>query len=435
MQTEFSLAQLTDGDTAEAESIIRKCVHCGFCTATCPTYILTGDELDSPRGRIYLIKNMLEAAEVPTRQVVRHVDRCLSCLACTTTCPSGVDYMHLIDHGRAYIERNYRRPLPDRLIRWALAKILPYPARTRLALGLAAFARPLAPLFARLPGFAPVAAMLRLAPVGLPTAAASTLDSSAPAGSVRNGRVIVFGGCVESVLRPSFGAALRRVLGRCGIEVVEVSGEGCCGALAHHLGRVDESVDSARRNIAAWQAELAQGPVIGIVTTASGCGTMLKDYAHLLRDEPEFVEAAGEISALICDSSEFLIRLDLPQANVPSLTVAYLAACSLQHGQKLGDVPKQLLTQCGFTVRTPQEPHLCCGSAGTYNLLQPEMAGRLGVRKAGHLEALEPDVIATSNIGCATQIAAHSSIPVVHVVELVDWATGGPVPAAIDQVL
>ncbi|MFA7603634.1 MAG: glycolate oxidase subunit GlcF [Novosphingobium sp.] len=427
MRTSFTSEQLADPATAESEAIIRKCVHCGFCTATCPTYTLLGDELDSPRGRIYLLKEMLENAAEPTPQVVRHIDRCLSCLSCTTTCPSGVDYMHLIDHGRAYIESNYRRPLADRLIRRMLAGILPYPRRMRVALGLGGLARPLAPLFARIPGMAPIAAMLRMAPDSLPAAASPPVRTGRPA-SVK-GRVIVFGGCVEPVLRPSFGAALKRVVERCGVDWVEAQGEGCCGALAHHLGRTGESVEAARRNVRAWQAELARGPVLGIVTTASGCGTMLKDYGHLLQDDPELAETAREIAALICDSSELLSRLDLPPAVPSSLTVAYHAACSLQHGQKLGPLPKRLLEQCGYTVRTPAEAHLCCGSAGTYNLLQPEIAGKLGDRKVGHLEALRPDVIATSNIGCATQIAARSGVPVVHVVELVDWATGGPAPA------
>jgi glycolate oxidase iron-sulfur subunit len=432
MRTGFTPQQLVEPATAESEAIIRKCVHCGFCTATCPTYVLKGDELDSPRGRIYLLKEMLENEAQPTPQVVRHIDRCLSCLSCVTTCPSGVDYMHLIDHGRAYIERNYRRPLPDRLIRWALAQVLPYPKRMRMAVGLASIARPLAPLFAKFSALKPVAAMLRMAPDNLPLRARETRNPS-PSG-VGKGRVILFGGCVEQVLRPSFADALKRILQRSEIEVVEVSGEGCCGALALHLGRSDESAESAKRNIRAWQAEFANGPVMGIVTTASGCGTMLKDYGHLLRDDAELAGTAREISGLICDSSELLSRLELPKASSPSgIVVAYHAACSLQHGQQLGDLPKRLLQQSGYEVRTPPEAHLCCGSAGTYSLLQSEIADRLGDRKAAHLESLLPDVVVTGNIGCATQIGAHSNIPVVHLVEMIDWATGGPQPFDIRE--
>jgi glycolate oxidase iron-sulfur subunit len=430
MQTTFTPEQLADPGTAEAESNIRKCVHCGFCTATCPTYTLLGDELDSPRGRIYLLKTMLEADARPTPQVVKHIDRCLSCLSCATTCPSGVDYMHLIDHGRAFIEQNYQRPFWDRFFRALLAKIIPYPGRARLAFWAAGFARPLAPLFDRWDHLAPMAAMLRLAPRKLPPRGKRNRARPTAAQAGRP-RVILFGGCVEPVLRPTYAAALKRILTRCEIDVIELADEGCCGALAHHMGRTGESKAAARRNVMAWRRELDNGPIMAIVTTASGCGTMLKDYHHLLADDAEAARALAEIGPLVCDASELLSRVELPRVHAPGLSVAYHAACSLQHGQKIGDLPKRLLTACGYHVRTPVDAHLCCGSAGTYNILQPRIANELGDRKVARLEALDADVIATTNIGCATQIAARTGAAVVHVVELIDWSTGGPKPAAL----
>ena len=434
MQTNFTLAQLADPQTAEANQILRACVHCGFCTATCPTYVLLGDELDSPRGRIYLIKDMLERGEPASPEVVTHIDRCLSCLACMTTCPSGVHYMHLVDHARAHIEETFRRPAPERLLRALLARVLPDPRLFRLALLGARLTRPVAPLLERL-GLSSLAAMLRLAPARLPKhdrpAAATT--SAEPRAQPRR-RVALLSGCVASVLAPQINAAAARVLARNGIEVVPVPGEGCCGALVHHLGREADARAQARANIAAWTRIIEAGGLDAILITASGCGTMVKDYGFLFRDEPAVAREAARISALARDISEYLAALPLQPAQALRLTVAYHGACSLQHGQKITREPKKLLSDMGFRVRDIPEGHLCCGSAGTYNMLQPQLARRLRERKVANIERVAPDVIAAGNVGCIAQIAAGTAIPVVHPVELVDWACGGPTPAGLGNV-
>ncbi|WP_225009228.1 glycolate oxidase subunit GlcF [Novosphingobium percolationis] len=427
MQTSFPPEALTDPAMRASEAVIRKCVHCGFCTATCPTYVLLGDELDSPRGRIYLIKDMLENQREPSAEVVRHVDRCLSCLSCMTTCPSGVNYMHLVDHARAYIEEHYERPRSERLFRRLLAAILPYPERFRWALTLAPLGKPLRPLLSAIKPLRPLAAMLDLAPARIP-APAPAQSTRLPA---RKGRVALLQGCAEPVLRPEFRAATVRLLERCGHEVVFAPNEGCCGALVHHMGREEAAREAARRNVDAWITEIERAPLDAILVTASGCGTTIKDYGFLLRDDPAYADKAAQISALALDVSEYLARIDLPQAGPKGVTVAYHPACSLQHGQKVTEAPKRLLAQAGYTVRTPAEAHLCCGSAGTYNILQAEIANQLGQRKADHLDRLDADVVATGNVGCATQIARFSQAPVVHTVELLDWATGGPKPAAL----
>jgi glycolate oxidase iron-sulfur subunit len=426
MQTSFSAAQLADPAMAVSESVIRKCVHCGFCTATCPTYVLLGDELDSPRGRIYLMKDMLENTRDPTAEVVKHVDRCLSCLSCMTTCPSGVNYMHLVDHARAYIEERYRRPWRDRLFRAVLALVLPYPWRFRLALKLARWTRFLAPAAKSIPGMEPLAAMFALAPEHVPAPPAS---SSLPVAHAK-GRVVLLQGCAEPVLKPDVRAATVRLLNRAGYDVSFANGEVCCGALVHHMGREDESLAAARRNVDAWTA---QGDVTAIVITASGCGTTIKDYGFMLRNDPAYAAKAARVSALAKDISELLAEIELPPARKHRLRVAYHAACSLQHGQKVTDIPARLLTEAGFVVKTPAEAHLCCGSAGTYNILQPVIAAQLGDRKAANLARLNTDVIATGNIGCAVQIGRRAGVPVVHTVELLDWATGGPAPAALSH--
>ena len=427
MQTNFSLAQLADPDVAVSEKILRSCVHCGFCTATCPTYVLLGDELDSPRGRIYLIKDMLENDKPANEKLTLHIDRCLSCLACMTTCPSGVDYMHLVDHARQRIERTYRRPFFDRALRSILAAILPYPARFRAALVAAWFARPLASLAARILGLARVAAILKLAPAQLPPAAA--VPGVFPAAGRRRGRVALLQGCAQSVLDPGINAAAVRLLTRLGVEVVLTRGEGCCGALPHHMGRAEQAHRLAEANIDAWTREIDGEGLDAIVITTSGCGTTIKDYGFLFRNDPAHADKAARISQLAKDISEYLeaLRLETP-GNPPSLTVAYHAACSLQHGQQIRSAPKTLLARAGFQVREPAEAHLCCGSAGTYNMLQPELSGQLRDRKVANLGAIAADVIAAGNIGCITQIQSATEVPVVHIVELLDWAYGGPPP-------
>jgi glycolate oxidase iron-sulfur subunit len=430
MQTSFTLAQLADPNIAEADHILRTCVHCGFCTATCPTYVLLGDELDSPRGRIYLIKDMLENDRPATADVVKHIDRCLSCLACMTTCPSGVHYMHLVDHARAHIESTYVRPPIDRLLRAVLARVLPDNRLLRWALGAARLGKPFAGLFAAL-GLGPVAAMLRLAPARLPGKSAREGRRLFPPQRPRRGRVALLTGCVAPVIAPSISAAAIRLLTRHGIEVV-VADEGCCGSLVHHMGRTEEALAAARRQIDAWSAEIEGEGLDAILVTASGCGTTVKDYGFMLRTDRAYADKAARVSGLARDISEYLTELELTSEHrPPRLVVAYHSACSLQHGQKVGRAPKELLSKIGFVVKDVPEGHLCCGSAGTYNILEPELARRLRERKVGNIEKLEPDVIAAGNIGCMTQIAAGTAIPVIHTVELIDWATGGPAPQAL----
>jgi glycolate oxidase iron-sulfur subunit len=432
MQTNFSLAQLTDPAVAESERILRACVHCGFCTATCPTYVLLGDELDSPRGRIYLIKDMLEHDRPATAEVVTHIDRCLSCLSCMTTCPSGVHYMHLVDHARVHIERTYRRPLLDRVRRAVLAKVMPDPSLFRLALIMALIARPLAPLLA-LFGATRIAAMLRLAKAMPARAAGKRGRTFLPAGE-RRGRVAILSGCANQVLKPSINAAAIRLLNRHGIEVVLPDGEGCCGAIVHHLGREHEALEFVRRNIDAWTQEIEGRGLDAIVVTASGCGTMIKDYGFMLRNDPAYATNAARVAALTQDISEYLMKLRLNQpARDSGLVVAYQAACSLQHGQKVVSEPRTLLVKAGFAVRDVPEGHLCCGSAGTYNMLQPELASRLRDRKLANIASVKPDIIATGNVGCMAQLKTATAIPIVHTVELLDWATGGPRPAEMKQ--
>jgi glycolate oxidase iron-sulfur subunit len=429
MQTSFTLAQLADPNIAEADRILRTCVHCGFCTATCPTYVLLGDELDSPRGRIYLIKDMLENGRPATADVVKHIDRCLSCLACMTTCPSGVHYMHLVDHARAHIETTYTRPFIERVLRSMLARVLPNNRAFRWALGTARLGKPLAGVFAAL-GFAPIAAMLRLAPTRLPATSAQDCRRF-PSRGPRKGRVALLTGCVAPVIAPSIHEAAIRVLTRHGIEVV-VAGEGCCGSLVHHLGRENEARLAARRRIDAWTAEIEGEGLEAILVTASGCGTTVKDYGFMLRTEEAYADKAARVSGLAKDISEYLTRLPLSsRGDHTGTVVAYHSACSLQHGQKVGKAPKELLSKMGFVVKDVPEGHLCCGSAGTYNILQPELAGRLRERKVANIEKIKPDVITAGNIGCMTQIAAGTAIPVIHTVELIDWATGGSAPPAL----
>jgi glycolate oxidase iron-sulfur subunit len=418
MQTSFSPEQLLDSSTAVSETVIRKCVHCGFCTATCPTYVILGDELDSPRGRIYLIKEMLENDAKPTAEVVKHIDRCLSCLACMTTCPSGVNYMHLVDHARAYIERRYRRPLLDRFFRALLGGVLPYPKRFRHALQLARLIKPMAPLLKG--ALRPLGAMLELAPRQLPP-----LRIADPALLEKpRGHVVLMQGCAEPVLRPEIQAATVRLVNRLGFDVFYVQGEVCCGALSHHMGRETQALAAARANIDLWFNQAPEA----ILITASGCGTTVKDYGFMLRDDPAYAAKAAHISGLAKDISEWLEGLNWPEAKNSEMRVAYHAACSLQHGQKVTSAPKVLLGKAGYKVVEPKEAHLCCGSAGTYNILQPDIAGQLGARKVAQLERLAADVIVTGNIGCATQISLRTKLPVVHTVQMLDWALGGPKP-------
>ncbi|KAB2716024.1 glycolate oxidase subunit GlcF [Brucella intermedia] len=433
MQTHFSPEQLRDPGVSEAEKILRKCVHCGFCTATCPTYVTLGNELDSPRGRIYLIKDMLENGRPADDEIVRHVDRCLSCLSCMTTCPSGVNYMHLVDHARAHIEKTYKRPFMNRFLRGVLAQVLPYPGRFRAALKLAKLGKPFVPLLRKSQTLRPVAAMLDLAPRNLPET--SRVEALSAAKGEKHGRVAILNGCAQPVLNPGINAATLRLLNRFGIEVVTPKGEGCCGSLVHHMGREEQALEQARHNVDIWTRELEAGGLDAIIVTASGCGTTIKDYGYMLRLDPAYKEKAARVSSLAKDITEYLVGIELPEPDVPqALTVAYHSACSMQHGQKITRQPKDLLSRAGFKVKEPLEGHLCCGSAGTYNILQPEIAVKLRDRKVRNIEATGADLIATGNIGCMTQIATGSKLPIVHTVELIDWAYGGPKPQGLSQI-
>ena len=431
MQTNFSPAQLADPHMKESEQILRTCVHCGFCTATCPTYVLLGDELDSPRGRIYLIKDMLEGGKPATAEVVKHVDRCLSCLSCMTTCPSGVNYMHLVDHARAHIDKTYRRPASEALLRTLMAKVLPNRRAFRWSMALARLGRPFAGLAGRLPQGKRLAAMLALAPASLPPASSATRPGSFAPKTARKGRIALLSGCAQAELAPGINEAAIRLLNRHGIEVVLPKGEGCCGALVHHMGKEKDALSYAKANIDAWTAEMAKG-LDAILITTSGCGTTIKDYGFMLRGDPAYAQKAAAVSAIAKDISEYLETLPaLPVTVETGQSVTYHAACSLQHGQQIKTAPKTLLKRAGFVVKEAAEAHLCCGSAGTYNMLQPEISERLRERKLGNIAATKPEIIAAGNIGCMTQLAQGTATPIVHTVELLDWATGGPKPKGL----
>ena len=429
MQTTFTEDQLKDPGIKRANEILRSCVHCGFCTATCPTYQVLGDELDSPRGRIYLIKDMLENDRPADEKTVKHIDRCLSCLACMTTCPSGVHYMHLVDHARAHIEKTYKRPMMERLLRRMLAQILPYPTRFRLALLGAKIGRP----FAFMMPDARLKAMLAMAPKNIPAVSRNDDPQTFTAHGEKRMRVALMTGCAQRALNTDINDATIRLLQRFGAEVVIADGMGCCGALTHHMGMESESHAFAARNIRAWMSEEKNGGLDAIVINTSGCGTTVKDYGHMFRTDTGMASDAARISDLAKDVSEVLARLDLPEGNAKGIRVAYHAACSLQHGQQIKSAPKELLKKVGFEVVEPADSHLCYGSAGTYNLMQPAISGKLKDRKIRSLEAKKPDIIAAGNIGCMIQIGSGTDIPLVHTVELLDWATGGPKPSALRE--
>ena len=427
MQTAFTLAQLADPEIASSNAILRACVHCGFCLATCPTYQLLGDELDSPRGRIYLMKSMLEEGRPADAETVTHIDRCLSCLSCMTTCPSGVHYMHLVDHGRKHIEETYRRPFVDRTLRALLLRVLPSTRRFRFAMLGAALARPFRFLTA-----GRLRALLDLAPA-MPAGRTEFEGPRVfPAESPRRARVALLEGCVQPALKPSINAATIRLLTRHGVEVVLAANTTCCGSLAHHMGRQDLSHESARQNIDAWLAESARGGLDAILVNASGCGTTVKDWGFQFRDDPVWAEKAARVSALAKDVTEYLVALDLRATRAgEGMAVAYHSACSMQHGQKVTREPRDLLRAAGFELREIAESHLCCGSAGTYNITQPALARTLRDRKAANIAATGAMIVATGNIGCIAQLEAALDAPIVHTVELLDWATGGPRPAAL----
>ena len=432
MQTNFTAQQLQDPKIAEAEKILRTCVHCGFCTATCSTYVLLGDERDSPRGRIYLIKDMLEQTKPASGEVAHHVDRCLSCLSCMTTCPSGVDYMHLVDLARNHIEETGSRPLKQRLMRQLLAFVVPYPDRFRNALKLAPLGRPFLGLMKRM-GLVEMAAMLELAPKQMSAKPRYGGPGTAQTVGERKKRVLMLAGCAQQVLRPEINDATIRLLAKRGVEVVVAAEAGCCGALVHHMGKEKAAIEQARRNVAAWSKELRRAPVDAIIINASGCGTMVKDYGHLLARDPEHAGWAAKISSLTKDVTEFLAAYDMgPPVRWSSLRVAYHSACSMQHGQKITAEPRKLLKNAGFSVVEIGEGHICCGSAGTYNILQPQLANELRQRKVENIQRAKADIVAAGNIGCITQIQLGMQTPIVHTIELLDWAYGGPIPRGLE---
>jgi glycolate oxidase iron-sulfur subunit len=425
MQTNFAPELLANSDFAESERVVRTCVHCGFCTATCPTYLLLGDELDSPRGRIYLMNHMLEENRPADAETVKHIDRCLTCLSCMTTCPSGVNYMHLVDHARHHIEKTYRRPWPDRQMRRLLGMVLPYPRVFRAAL-----------LGSRLGKYLEAAfpdrlrVLLAMAPSSVPKASRVDKPQVFPAEGKRIARVALMNGCAQQVLMPQINEATIRLLTRHGCDVVVAKGSGCCGALTHHLGQ--DSTRFAKANIDAWTAEKEGSGLDAVVINASGCGTTVKEYGFSLRSDPNYAEKARWVSSATKDISELMTELGLkPPVVETGQRVAYHSACSLQHGQRVRRQPKELLAAAGFQVMDVPESHICCGSAGTYNLLQPEIAMRLRDRKVANIESTSPDIIAAGNIGCITQIATGTRVPLVHTVELLDWTTGGPRPQVL----
>lgn len=426
MQTNFTAEQLKDTSIEMSNKILRSCVHCGFCTATCPTYQILGDELDSPRGRIYLIKDMLENNRVPDEKTVKHIDRCLSCLACMSTCPSSVHYMHLIDHAREYVEQKYKRRWDDRAIRWMLALVLPYPNRFRLSMYGAKIAKPFAWVLPK-----KIRSMVEFAPTKLPPKSPNDQPQTFAAKGQRKKRVALMTGCAQKALNTDINDATIRILTRHGCDVVVAKGAGCCGALTHHMGKTSASHQTAAKNINAWIAEMDGEGLDAIVINTSGCGTTVKDYGHMFRDHA-LADNAARVSKISKDISEVMIDLGLEAVDKSqNIKVAYHSACSLQHGQQIKTHPKTLLKQAGFTVVEPAEPHLCCGSAGTYNLMQPEISSQLKDRKIKHLEAIEPEIIAAGNIGCMMQIGSATNIPIIHTIELLDWATGGPKPPAL----
>ncbi|SDD82206.1 glycolate oxidase iron-sulfur subunit [Paracoccus isoporae] len=430
MRTEFTADQLQDPGLAEANKILRACVHCGFCTATCPTFLIRGDELDSPRGRIYLMKEMLESGRPADEKTVTHIDRCLGCLACMTTCPSGVHYAHLLEVGKKHIAETYRRPWRDRALRWMLARVLPHQGRFRLAMFGAKLARP----FRRLMPDARLRAMLDMAPPSLPKPSPNDDAQTFAPTTEKRARVALMIGCAQRALNTDINDATIRLLRRAGCEVVIPKDFGCCGAMTLHMGREGDGRASARAAIASLIAADRAEPLDAVIINTSGCGTTIKDYGHLFAGDG--IEAdATRIAALAQDVTEFLATHGLPDApdgsRAQPARVAYHSACSLQHGQQIKAAPQTLLRQAGFEVVEPADPHLCCGSAGTYNMLQPELSGELKRRKLENIAATAPQIIAAGNIGCMVQIGSGTETPVVHTVELLDWATGGPRPSAI----
>jgi glycolate oxidase iron-sulfur subunit len=416
----FTPEQLADPQIGPAASAVRACVHCGICTATCPTYVVLGDERDSPRGRIVLMKDMLEKGGAPTKEQVYHIDRCLSCLNCKTACPSSVNYQRLVDQARAHIQDHYRRPLGDRLLRWALATVMTRPRLVRIGLLLARIGAPIARL---LPG-----RLGAIAKIGLMARPQGPEPTHFPKPAIVKQRIAIMPGCVQGALAPQIDAAVGRVLARRGIELVALEGSGCCGALPHHMGREEDARGWAKKAIEAFE----QGQYDGVLITATGCSAQLKDYAQMFAGDPVWQPRAAKFAAAARDFAELCTPLETTPPRV--LRVAYHPACSLQNSLKLNGVGEALLAAAGFTVTPFLESHLCCGSAGTYSILQPDLSSQLRARKLGNIAAAEPDVLVSGNIGCLQHLAGGEGLnqPILHIAELLDWAEGGPKPANLE---
>ena len=425
MQTNFTENQLKDKDNKSSEKIFRKCVHCGMCNATCPTYQLLGDELDGPRGRIYLIQDMLENEKKPSKNVVKHIDRCLSCYGCMTTCPSEVNYMHLIDHGRNYVEKNFQRPFFDRIIRDALSKILPNSKLFKLMSYLVKLGKPFQ-IF--LPS--KLKNMMKLMPSSFPKKTLKEKEIYRSKLKKPIARVALLTGCVQKELSPQINESTIRLLNRHGVEVIVPEKIQCCGSLNHHLGKQDLAHKDFINNINIWYDEYLRGNLDAILSNTSGCGTTLKDYGFIFRNNKELKKKAKKISELTKDVSEYLSKnLNLKFiSKSKKLKIAYHSACSMQHGQKVHSQPMELLSKTENEILEIPDGHICCGSAGTYNLLQTDIASKLLTNKVNNIESLKPDVISTGNIGCITQISNGTKIPILHTIEILDWYTGGPKP-------
>ena len=430
MQTNFTKKQLQESSIIDANGIIRKCTHCGFCNATCPTYQVAGDELDGPRGRIYLIRDMLENNKPASEKITKHIDRCLSCYACMTTCPSGVNYMHLVDHARNHIEKTYVRPFFDRFIRILLSIILPSPKLFRIVGYLARIANPFKFLFPK-----KIKNMLKFMPTSFPKSNYENKEVYSAKGKTF-AKVALLTGCVQRVISPQINDSTIDILNRHGVEVIVPKEITCCGSLNHHLGKEDLAHKSFVNNINFWFKCYEERNLDAILVTTSGCGTTLKDYGHIFRDDPDkdLRKKAKIISSLAKDVTEYLgknIKLNFVEKD-KKFKIAYHSACSMQHGQKLHSQPINLLKKTGNEIIEIPDGHLCCGSAGTYNLLQGEMASELLVRKVSNIDKVKPDFISTGNIGCMTQISSGTKIPILHTIEILNWYTGGEKPNAIN---
>ena len=426
MQTSFTEKQLENKENKTSETILRKCVHCGMCNATCPTYGINGDELESPRGRIYLIKDMLENNKPANKKIAQHIDSCLSCYSCMTTCPLGVNYMHLIDHGRNYVEETYKRPFLERTFRNILSFVLPRP---KVFLTLAILTKFIKPLRFLMPRF--LKNSLNLMPDKIPSKKIKTQKIYSPLKGKKISRVALLTGCVQRVISPEINEATIRLLNRHNVEVVVMPDIDCCGSLNHHLGKKEKAKLSFVKNIESWHDEYLLNGLDAIISNTSGCGTTLKDYGHIFKNDKEMKKKAKKISELTKDITEYLdenLKLDIKKNEEKKYKIAYHSACSMQHGQKIHDQPKELISKTGNEVLDIPDGHLCCGSAGTYNILHQKMAKSLLRNKVNNIEKITPDFISTGNIGCMTQISTGTRIPIIHTVELLDWFTGGPKP-------